>query len=306
MPSRDVIETTLKFQGARPDERGRTVIHFVDQTGRTALGHKADVKGDEMILTIPMKEMPPGDYRVRFELFAKNGKKVWLAEQPFRKWPTPIWLRNRKGIQALEPKWVPAPWTPVEIRDSVVSVWGRQTRIQQGRLIAQIESQEMPLLSGPATIHYSSAGRQHRLNIGKPRLEMSERGRAILTQQGDSEKFTFAVRHTIEFDGMHLLDLILQPKRECKVERLWIDIPFRNAKYLMFTSQQGLRSSSWQSGLFPEDGLSSPVFYKVIWLGNDRVGCCFFVENYKGWVLNSEKPRIVLENEGETRRMRLL
>ncbi|MDP6504750.1 MAG: DUF6067 family protein, partial [Planctomycetota bacterium] len=306
IPSRSVIGTRLRLHGADPDERGKVRIDFQDDEGTVALSHEAAVDGNELQLELPMKDLRPGDYKASFELWDTKGRKIWTATQPFRKWDTPEWLKNRKALEALESDWVPAPWRPVRTTGGQVSLWGRRISFGRGTFISQIESQSVPLLSDAAQIHYSAKGKEHRIKISESVIQMKGQGRAIATQQGNSPNFALSVKHTIEFDGMHRIDLSLRPKQRGKIESLWIDLPFRESKYLFFSSQKGLRSSAWQAGLFPERGRSEPDFYKWIWLGNDRVGCCLFVENYKGWLVNSTKPRISLESHGKTKRLRLL
>lgn len=306
VPSREEIEIKLRFHGARHDERGKVSIRFRDANGKEPLTHVAQITGDEISLVLSMSKLPPGDYEVSFELFGRTNNKVWTATQLFKKWETPEWLKNRKGLEALEPDWVPAPWDPIGVDGTRISLWGRKIAFQRGSLIAQIESQDVPLLSDAASVGYSYGEKDHSIVTGEAAVEFEDRGMTVLTQQGDSPHFALSVRHTIEFDGMHRLDLAVHPKKAETIEKLWIDLPFSQAQYLFFTSQSGLRSSAWQAGLFPEEGRSRPDFYKWIWLGNDKVGCCFFVENYKGWILNSEKPRIVLKNDGETKLLRLL
>jgi hypothetical protein len=80
-----------------------------------------------------------------------------------------------------------------------------------------------------------------------------------------------------------------------------VEVPFANAPFSVATG-----GSWWQHGLASDTIFQTPRAYQHIWLGNDDVGCAFFAENYKGWVINSSKPRVTLKTTGAVRTLNLL
>lgn len=83
-------------------------------------------------------------------------------------------------------------------------------------------------------------------------------------------------------------------------------VPFRNLPYSMLMANEGPGSQYWQRGLAADDLFATPRAFNVIWLGNDKAGCAFFTENYKGWVVDSTRPRVSLVSNQDVRRLNLL
>ena len=304
VPAREIVEARIRFYGAREDEMGKVRISFQGPDGKGVTREERDVTGPEMNVSLPMASLAPGDYVVQVDLFGRNGAFVASHREPFTKWAEPEWLRDRKGLEALEPDWVPDPWIPVAVEGNRVETWGRSFVFEEGKLLADVVSQDISLLSSGVTLHYTAGGKSHTVEMSAPRFDELGRGRTDVIQQGQAEAFSLEVRQRIEFDGMDRFDLALVPDAALRVDRLWIEIPFAVADYMLYYRQDGLYSASWQAGLARD--LDEPGFYSWIWLGDDHVGCTFFTENYKGWALNSAKPRITLTREEGSSALRLL
>ena len=306
VPSKKLILADLAFHGARTEETGAAQIVFVDTDGNQALSHRVEVAGDEMRVPLSMADLRPGDYKVSFTLADKAGKQVFVAAQPFKKWETPDWLKRRVGMEALEPDWVPAPWTPLVVDGNHLSLWGRRFHFGADSLVAGIESQGRRLLRSRAVVKYRVRDREYAFDVAEPRYVVKKRGRVQIEQKGTAPHFTLTVKQQIEFDGMDRFDVCIAPKATPDVDLLWVEIPFERFPYSAFCAREGSRSGFWQHGLTDDAMFETPRDYACLWLGDDRVGCVYFAENYKGWLLHSTKPRVVLRTTNETRALRLL
>lgn len=305
-PSANNIEMKLQMYGARADEKGQVEIAFKDAAGKTALTKTVRAAEDEVIVPVSMAALKPATYNVSLKLSGKDGKEVTTVQQPFTKQPTPDWLSDRKGIKALDADWVPAPWKPLTLKNDSVSLWGRTYNFKEGSLLQGVNSQGDPVVGG-VSVHYQAGGKDYRVGISKPQFPLKKAGRVEVSQQGKTPHFSLQSRQKIEFDGMDRFDVELAPAGGSqKVDKVWIDIPFNQVKYWFSTSQEGLHGASWQAGLAPEGEVSKAASYNWIWMGNDKVGCTWYVENYKGWLINSQKPRIELKGTGTNRVLRLL
>jgi hypothetical protein len=214
----------------------------------------------------------------------------------------PVWLSQRVGIEALEPDWVPDPWTPVTVNGDEVTVWGRRYTFGAGSLIAGIESQDRALLAEGVNIHYMLGGQEYIVDLAAPVFSLIGQGRARVQQTGTSPHFTLHAQHTIEFDGMVRIDLSIEPLQALRVDLLWIEIPYQRFPYSMLVAT----GKYWQRGLVSEALFATPRVFSQIWLGDDDIGCVFFTENYRGWVVNSTQPRIALDPDPLNRRLQLL
>ena len=303
IPSRDRIVATVSVRGARTEEKGRVTLTFTDRDETVVLTHEQGLDADELSLGLSMADLAPGEHDVTVALIGRDGELAATTTVPFKKWPTPVWLSDRVGLDALEPDWVPDPWTPVEAGVDRVEVWGRQVTFAEGALVAMASSQGRPLLAAPMTIHYSIDGDTHAVAVGRAEITSLGRGRARVVQRGASAHFELSARHTIEFDGMVRIDLRLSPRAKVDVGRLWIEVPFREFPYSMLTDSS---MAYWQRGLASDALFATPHAFNMIWFGDDDIGCAYFTENYKGWLVNSTKPRITLASGSGARRLKLL
>jgi len=304
IPSKDQIVAAISVRGAKPEEKGQVKLTFKGVGKATALVHAQTIQADEVSPTISMAKLAPGDHDVVAELTAKDGHVAATTSTTFTKWDTPVWLEERVGLDALNADWVPDPWTPVAVGESSVDVWGRRFDFAADSVIAKITSQNTPLLAGGIAIHYEASDKRHTVALEAPKLSSLGKGRAKAEQRGTSRHFDLHVIQQIEFDGMDRIDLRLSPRKPVDVRRVWIEIPFRKLPYSILTSCDS--SNYWQRGLVSDALFTKPRALGKVWLGDDDVGCAFFVENYKGWVVNSTQPRITLTSDDDSRRMNLL
>ncbi len=303
VPGRDEIKMRLSFHGARAEEKGRIRMAFQNPEGVVSMEREDAITADDMTLPVSMAKLPPGQYNVTFSLAGKDGKVAATASEPFKKWPTPAWLERRAGIEALDADWAPDPWMPVTTGADRVAVWGRQFNLAKGSLLAGITSQERPLLAEAMTVRYEAGGKPYTLEVETATAISVGRGRARVEQKGSSAHFGLEATQEIEFDGMDRITLRLAPRQPVQVDRLWVEIPFNTFPYSMLTATS---ESYWQRGLVSDELFAAPRAFNVIWFGDEYVGCAFFTENYKGWVVDSSKPRIVLTSDAKARRLKLM
>lgn len=306
IPSKEQIEATLTFHGALPEEKGKARITFTDATGEVALEHASKISADVMTLLLSMSDMAPGEYQVEAALVDKQGNAVASAPDTFTKWETPFWLAKRSGIEALEADWVPQPWTPVTVSDRTVSVWGRTFTFHAGSLLAGMTSQDQPLLAAPVTIKYVANGDEVSVQLGEPAIEIAGAGRVNVTYTGTSPYFDLTCTQTIEFDGLDLFEVQLSPRSPTQVEALWVDIPYVPLPLAVMQARIGLYGGWWHRGLVRDEDLLQPRRYENIWLGDDDIGCTWFTESYKGWLIHSGKPRVLLDTQPDRRTLKLM
>jgi len=305
VPSRELIHTLVSVRGAGPDERGRVRIVFNDVNNNAALTHEQAIDADEISVNLSMADLTPGDYKVRLELLNPNGDLAATSTQTFTKQPTPEWLTERAGIDALNADWVPDPWSPVITKGDTVEVWGRQFDFGGTGILANISSQKQKLLSAPMVVRYVVDGKAQTIVMTKSRIEQPGSGRVIVTRHGTSPHFNLEVRHTIEFDGMDRMDLSLSPRKPTEVEGVWVELPLIARPYSILSVNEGPGSQYWQRGLVNDALLDQPRAYNVAWFGDDDVGLTFFTENYRGWLVDSRQPRVTLTSKKQVRRLKL-
>lgn len=303
VPSKELIKTTVSLAGAAPEERGKLRIVFQDKQGKAALEQDLPADREEIDTLISMATLPPGDYDVHFILATASGNEVANEVMPFKKWDTPPWLKERAGIDALQPNWVPKPWTKVQTAADRVSVWGRDFVFQPGSLLANMTSQGKNLLASGTAIKYVRDGKEQTIQISAPHFDSTHEGRVVLSQTGESPDFVLKLTQTIEFDGMDRIDLTIEPRSaNLKIDKLWLELPFLN---MPFTASTSLDAHFWEHGMSADAFFDTPRAYRWIWLGDDDVGCVVFIDNYKGWMINSTIPRFGMQTKGESRTLEM-
>jgi len=285
IPSKDSVKAVFSCYGTAGNNLGKASISFSSGKEYLKLIFPMSTRKETHIFS--MAQLVPGKYVVDACLFDQKGEKVAGKSFEFRKWDTPIWLKERKGIEALSSAWVPAPWSPITEGNGIVSTWGRKYMLSKGSLIKQLISQELELLSSEVKIKYLKDGKEHTINTSAPEFPSRDRGRIEAVQNGGSPHFSMNVKQQIEFDGMDRLELAIKPCGKITVSKLWLEIPLKNCNY-MYTTGMGY----WATGLIRDQELMNPT---SIWLGSDNAGLLVFMENYKGWLINSSKPRIVIK-----------
>ena len=107
----------------------------------------------------------------------------------------------------------------------------RQARIESGA--AWFDGRD--LLAGPMTVRYLTAdgeGTWRRTDVG-----LAEHGpsRAVFTGLADAEAVTIETTSTVDFDGCMRVEATLRPgAKPRQLERLWIEIPMREAEVPLF------------------------------------------------------------------------
>lgn len=297
VPSKDAVKASFKCYGVSNADLDKVSIAFTRQN-KEYMKYVFPMNSKEKTCIFSMEKLVPGKYSVDVCLMDSKGKKIAGQTTEFTKLDIPVWLKERKGLEGLSSGWVPAPWIPVTEQNGIVSLWGRKYILQKGSLIKQLISQNMPLLASGINIKYLKDGKEYTINMLAPEFPLRDRGRLEAVQKGKSPHFLLTAKQCIEFDGMDRLALNISPGNKLKVDKLWLDIPLKNCSY-MYTAGAG----AWLTGSICDKDLLNPV---SVWLGNDKAGLLIFLESYKGWLINSSKPRIVIRRHKDSAVLSLL
>lgn len=192
------------------------------------------------------------------------------------------------GLLALLP-----PWTPVEVREQSVAVWGWQFHFGNGPLPTSIVSQSQPLLAAPAELRCVVAGESFAWQRAACRL--ASPARAIVNARGESASLEIQASGWIEADGLFWMSLELKPRRPVTIERLDLDVPLR-ANDISLYNQHNISTrnlANWRSqdktperlywaGALPATGWRGE-FTPQLWLGNTKTGLGWLCESPAAW-----------------------
>lgn len=187
------------------------------------------------------------------------------------------WLNNDIGITDK----IPAPWEPIRIqkngRDSfTVITLGREYKFDKSFLPSTIITWGNQILSDISDIRVVlSNGKERVFKVDGIKIVKSSPTEVQLVSFGSVEGINLFFSTRIEYDGMIWTDITITPdSTSVEVEKLFLDIPIKNAYAKYITTNLGL--------------LTQPLpvnfeFKNDIWFGDENVGLSWFAESDQGW-----------------------
>ena len=228
--------------------------------------------------TLDLRDRPVGAYRLTATAADREGRPLASASAPIRKPAKPEWLGCREGLSDE----VLAPWTPVQAEGSQVKVWGRTYEFASGPLPSRITTRDKDVLVGPVRLVGRSNGVAQTWEGQPGRVVESAPDHATLSAWIESQYLRVEGRTRVEYDGMMLIDLRVQPKRPGATVSLALEVPLKalHAKYLYHFP--GRWRSAFNVGALPAEGWTGP-FKPYVWLGDDWRGLAWFCESDQHW-----------------------
>ena len=180
---------------------------------------------------------------------------------------------------------VPPPWTPVEAKNGVVSVWGREYAFASNALPVGLKSAGHDLLAGPMRIVCTDAdGKELVWKKGGSWVQESDDESATVCAWQEADAVVADVTMRIEFDGMAKVSLALVPGAKgegVEISRVWLEIPLSHERASLFSwypvldgpDDTGLENSGEIAG-----NLAWP-FLSSVWIGDESAGLAWFCES---------------------------
>jgi len=230
---------------------------------------------------------------------AKAQKDLYYLEAPWRN----IDLDKCEVIE---------PWTPVEVKDTTVSVWGRSYTMDKNALPKSMTSSGRELLASPVAVSAKIDDTPCQWTFSAPQMVKKEDGSAIFTGRGESSgarNISLKTTTTTEFDGLAMIDLSIEGKDISRISDLQIIIPVSGdiAHYIYRTGEDRL----WifgQVGVRAKPGTVLRVpFMPFAWIGNDDMGLFWFCDTNTAWPLSlsGSADAITIVDTGNSVELRL-
>lgn len=293
-PAAGQLRVQLDTAGADVPEESLTACVAMVAPGRplpadAALGRFVSGQAE---VVLPLASRRPGDYEVVAQV-RRDGAPVFEVRKPAAVPDTSAWRGSKLGLADV----VLPPWTPVQVRGSVVRVWGRSYGFDRGPLPSRITSAGEQLLAAPIGIRIGSAATDtQRLEIAasEPRGRSDTRCEVAGSWgYGPGEaRAEIRGKTTIEYDGMLWCELTAE--RTEGLDRLTIDIPLRSERALYRHRYASTWDSTRVTGNLPpgEGVVDQDKFIPYYWLGDNDRGLFWFCESDEMWP-NGQQPDAV-------------
>ncbi len=286
-PSRSRIVYRLQPESA---EMKRAVLVLRAGGGEEVLREQVEIVPGEQELEVP--DLADGTYALSVSAAMPDGALRRGGEVEFRRkhfdW---------EGKQLGTTEEVFPPFEPIRTDGSTVAVVGRRHALNGFGLPESITSAGRELLAGSVEVRYETSQGEGRFAFEKCGFTTTRRDLAVFEAAATSPAVKVTTRSQIEIDGCMKVAMHLLPgEKPQPIERLWLEIPLRDAEApLMHAVTAGLRSN--YSGAVPDgqgriwDGSKAHqyqrwlnAFVPYVWLGSPNRGLAWFAENDRGWI----------------------
>lgn len=232
---------------------------------------------------LPLSPLPAGKIEVRAALFDRE-TRVSEFVTSFEKLVPGPWYGNKLGKDDL----VIAPFTPVKVEGQSVSVWGRTYRWDNSLFPVQVTSTGEDLLAAPMELVAGGVA-TGKPNPAQVKVVAKNDACAVAECTGVVGGVTVTALHTIEYDGMCLTQLRLNPEKASQLQGLSLQIPFKREQSTLYTITP--IGGGWVGGVRekanplqpPMNGGRDFQFENTVWLGSEDRGMTWFAEDGKGW-----------------------
>lgn len=259
--------------------------------------------GKPIFTYLDISKIAPGYYDIEV-VVKKQGqadRSGWLC---FEKPEKAEWIDSPLGIDDK----VPAPWTPVKVKNRTVKVWGRDYEFSDSAMPKQIVNQGISMLASPISVNAVIDGRRTSWFAEEFDVIESNDARAVLKLAGKDSGAMLGCVVEIGYDGLMKFDLDVHGASNSHLEKLSIDIPLNKAvaTLLLGAPDDMVRGAnkpwpSWSganSGLIPDKKISGP-FIPNLWIGNDDMGLVWYCESDENWAVQSPAKAIEMIPEND-------
>ena len=255
------------------------------------------------VLSLP--DLAAGDYIVKLRLLDAQGKVIDEkkdAKLTRVKYP---WERNTLGLD----RTVIPPYTPVKVKKTTLSVWGRELELAPGGLFGKIVDQGEDILAAPMRLEATIDGKAVAWTPEKVKVVREAPDRADVQGAATVAGMPVTLEGFLEYDGWYQIALKVTPAAPTKLESLDLVIPlWPGADTVDFMRGWYLGNNSRYAGAIPsgtgvvwESSALSPygdrwgTFVPQTFIGNGDKGLWVLAPNSEDWVMDARRSTVRLE-----------
>lgn len=252
-----------------------------------------DPKSGQGLCSWDDKQLPAGPLTIAATATNRETGRTAAAEKAIGDALHPAWLNTAEGND----RWVPPPWTDIQIDGFAVKPWGRVYRFDRSLLPTDITSRGASVLAGPVRLVGRIGGKTVGWNDTEVRYRWRRPDAVLLEGHATAAGLTLRGTTQVEYDGMLRADLELAPDHgPLTLEGLTLEVPLRQqyARYLYH--YPGRWGSVANSSALPPEGWKH-AFKPCVWLGDEDRGLEWFCESDQNWLLADPRQAITIDRE---------
>ncbi|NQU39163.1 MAG: hypothetical protein HQ523_04350 [Lentisphaerae bacterium] len=310
----DLLEVTVDYANMKDlaSAVGLQLTVVDTATDEEVFTERQEISGAEpRSFRIQGNAIPMGDYTITASVH--DAKQNVLADmaRAYSRPPLPDWWTDPVGESPL----VPAPWTPVALRESatpdeiIVAVWGREYRFHGLPVPSTVittptrystgepEQAAVSVLHAPMALRMQTPTGPAAFHSEPIRVTEQTPEKVILTSRSTTDHVVITGTTTIEFDGFVRVDLNISPRTDAAViTALDFAIPFKHEYATLFGNFKNAPGPATergrQLGFLPTLPWRSPVHLAQS-VGTDRFGLQWVCDSTRDW--RQKRPNESLE-----------
>ncbi|MCM8757157.1 MAG: DUF6067 family protein, partial [Candidatus Omnitrophica bacterium] len=309
-------------------EADRLVARVLSVNGQEISRAEGKITNQEGETVIILKEpLPEGKYVLHSSLFkaselADEGKEEFVRQY----FP---WENDQLGKE----KVVIPPYTPIQLQEKSLIVWGRKYLLGDTGLPISIQADGQEILSGEISLESKQAGVTitatakspikislepgykfpqgyekywYQATCPKVSLETTEGYGAKVKGVAQLGQLGIKVNGQMDYTGWYRVNLQIIPEEKIKVESLDLVIPFsgKEAQLMAFKNSYNINSCGrippgegviWKSTQISNVINCLNSFVPIAFVGNYSRGLRWYAEWDRGWVVEDREPLMQLE-----------
>jgi|GEM_PF-4448534 hypothetical protein len=291
-PKTDELQLEFRVAAGTPQPEDSLTLEFLDENGKKAATKKQAWSEIERGKKLKINDLPAGTYQVSYRLDRKGAEPL-TGEVTYVKQPLPEWLKQPRAMEALSPDYAPQPWGAIQVRGEKINAAGKEFEFGGPGMFKQLTIQGKPLFTVPPTLEFRRGDKTETIGFTDALITSQHAGRVGFQLRGETPEFEASADGVIEFDGLVRFRLKVIPKNNgCQVDNLSLRYQLADAQF--FNTLDPKVDSQW--GEVCDLQLMAPHY---LWIGSDFRGLNWVTENYKGWKVDSRRPRAAIADRGD-------
>lgn len=249
---------------------------------------------------IDTRSLKSGEYKVVTRIL--DGDKVVFEKALTFVKPSAEWRNSHVGVTDK----VLSPWTPIKVKKESggqkvgLLCWGREYGFDKTLFPSRIITQGEAILSSPIELAADLGGKKVEWENVELKITEGKDAKVSFTTTAKHETLKAQVKGYLEFDGMMYFELELDPASPVSLDRLVLNIPFKqkHAQYWMRPFQ--VPPNSGRAIGSEADWKWEDKFECFTWVGNYDGGLTWFAESVSGWKLKDSSKAVGLYRAKET------
>jgi len=281
-----LLEMNLSLLKKHPLEKLTIDVSLIDAKTKKTVMEKENIRPTTYYPSVDLdtQKVPEGAYEIVMSFLVDN-ESVAEEKKDFEKKPLPEWFGNKIGVSDK----VPPPYTEMQTKGNVISVWGRTYDFTDSLFPKSITTQGKELLASPIALVVEKDGKRYSSSDGKANFSITSAKAAHVEWKATQAiaGVDISIDGWMDYDGFMWLTLSAKSDAKEKIDSMYLKIPFaKEFSSLVNNYDYSLRTTG---KIHPLKKGCDPL-----WVGNEAGGLQWLAETSLTWKLKKNLEAVEL------------